>query len=349
MNVRVMVGRSAAASLVVTALTGVVGAGVGATTVPDDTAASDEPVVGTMPADTVVPEGPLQIGALWLDASAFYTAVEAGVNQAFDGLDVSVLASNSNSDESLEAEQIDTLIGAGVDAIILSAVNADASLAQVQRATEAGIPVICYNTCVTGYQDNVYAYITGSHLQQGSSVGTAAAAWLVAEGITEPQIGVIACEQYEACQQRRQGFEEAVLAELPGAVFVATEEALEVDAAAQSATDMLSANPDIDLIYAEAGNMVSGAAVAIRESGSSATIFGHDITTDTANLLVEGTVVKYINAIIGEDMGANAAQLALRAIAGEPLDTVLINQDPTDFSSDDTDGVQAWIDAHPEG
>ena len=55
---------------------------------------------------------------------------------------------NSQSDVAKESEFIDTLIAKGVDVVVMSPVSTDSSVAAVERLAEAGIPVVCYNTCL---------------------------------------------------------------------------------------------------------------------------------------------------------------------------------------------------------
>ena len=211
--------------------------------------------------------GEVTIGALWLDASEFYTGVRTGIENAAGSSDVKVnlLGNNSQGDAAVEAEQMQTLIGAQVNAIIMSAVSESSSVALIQQAYDAGIPVICYNTCIS--QEDaakyVYTWITGDHHQQGAAVGKAMGEYFVAQGVTDPKIGVVSCERYDACQQRIAGFTEALTALVPGAVIVDNQEALEVDKAEEVATNMLTAHPEITAFYGEAGNMVAGAAVAV--------------------------------------------------------------------------------------
>jgi simple sugar transport system substrate-binding protein len=294
----------------------------------------------------------LTIGALWLDASEFYTGVKAGIEEGAANADVEVnlLGNNSQGDAAVEAEQMQTLIGANVDAIIVSAVSEDSSLALIKEAHEADIPVICYNTCISeeDAEEYVYAWVTGDHRQQGGGVGKAAGEYFVEEGIENPKIAVVSCERYAACQERIAGFTEELLKLVPGAEIVDNQEALEVDKAVEVSTNMLTANPDIDAFYGEAGNMVAGAAVAIEQAGleGNVVIFGHDITPTTAELLIDGTVVKYINAMIAEDFGRTTMDLALSAINGEPSPGVIYNMDPTDFYSSNPEEVQEWLDAH---
>ncbi|MCA9837770.1 MAG: substrate-binding domain-containing protein [Trueperaceae bacterium] len=294
----------------------------------------------------------LTIGALWLDASEFYSGVKTGIEQGAEAADVNIkiLGNNSQGDASIEAEQMQTLIGANVDAIIISAVSEDSSLAFIQQAAEAGIPVICYNTCIA--QENaekyVYSWVTGDHFQQGGGVGKAMGEYLVAEGIMTPKIAVVSCERYGACQERIAGFTEELKKLVPEAVIIDNQEALEVDKATEVATNMLTANPDITAFYGEAGNMVAGAAVAIEQAGltGKVVVFGHDISPTTANLLLDGQVVKYINAMLAEDFGKKTVELALAAVNGEASPGVIYNMTPVDFFSSKPEEVQAWIDAH---
>ncbi len=60
-----------------------------------------------------------------------------------------------------------------VDAIILSAVSENGSSRTVRRASEAGIPVICYNTCINqkGVDKYVSAYLVGDPLEFGKKLG----------------------------------------------------------------------------------------------------------------------------------------------------------------------------------
>lgn len=104
-----------------------------------------------------------------------------------------------------------------VDAIILSAVSENGSSRTVRRASEAGIPVICYNTCINqkGVDKYVSAYLVGDPLEFGKKLGNAAADYFIANKIDQPKIAVINCEAFEVCVQRRKGFEEVLKARVP--------------------------------------------------------------------------------------------------------------------------------------
>lgn len=77
-----------------------------------------------------------------------------------------------------------------VDAIILSAVSENGSSRTVRRASEAGIPVICYNTCINqkGVDKYVSAYLVGDPLEFGKKLGNAAADYFIANKIDQPKL-----------------------------------------------------------------------------------------------------------------------------------------------------------------
>ncbi len=74
---------------------------------------------------------------------------------------VQLIETNAQGDISKESTFVDTLVARNVDAIILSAVSENGSSRTVRRASEAGIPVICYNTCIN--QKGVDKYVSAGN------------------------------------------------------------------------------------------------------------------------------------------------------------------------------------------
>ena len=75
----------------------------------------------------------------------------------------------------------------------------------VRQAAEAGIPVICYNTCINDAdaQKYVKALVTTDQFKLGYDVGVVAGDYFVAKGIEKPRFGILNCDVYEACVQRK--------------------------------------------------------------------------------------------------------------------------------------------------
>src|SRR5207247_8341294 len=92
----------------------------------------------------------VRVGALYLDAQGFYGGIRKGIQDGAASQSLTLIGQNSQGDAARESSFMATLIGSKVDAIIMSPVSDTGSTPVVRQAADAGIPVICYNTCVSG-------------------------------------------------------------------------------------------------------------------------------------------------------------------------------------------------------
>jgi simple sugar transport system substrate-binding protein len=294
----------------------------------------------------------VRIGALYLDSQGYYGGVKKGVQLAAQesGLNVKLVESSSAGDVAKESSFMQSLVSSGVSAIIISAVSADGSIAAVKQASEAGIPVICYNTCISeaAMKQYVTAYILGDPTEFGKLAGDFAADFYQKKNIDAPQFGVLNCEQYEVCQQRMKGFTEALQAKLPNAKIVANQEGTEADKAISVGEQILTANPGINGMYGQSGGATVGAfkAVVNRSKTGEIFAFGSDMTTDIATALKEGTVLQAVVDISGIEVGKMAFAEAKNAMDGKkPANQVI----PAPVKLYTPDMAQAWIDGHADG
>jgi ABC-type sugar transport system substrate-binding protein len=216
----------------------------------------------------------LKVGAIYMDAQGFYAGVRKGIQKGANdaGRKLDVVETNAQGDASKESSFIDTLISSGVQAIIVSPVSADGSSRAIRRAHDAGIPVVCYNTCLNDadMKEYISAYAVGDPYDFGHKLGDAAAEYFIAQKIDAPKIAVLNCEFVEVCVTRRKGFEEALKAKVAGAQIVANQEGATLDKAVSVAATMLTSNPDINAFFGEAGGATLGATRAVKSQGKPA-------------------------------------------------------------------------------
>ncbi len=96
---------------------------------------------------------------------------DAFVSKCTDELGVEVNVQSANGDVELQADQIDYLIGEGVDVIVVVAVESEGISEAVQRAKDAGIKVIAYDRMV--YDADVDLYISFDNTEVGILMGEA--------------------------------------------------------------------------------------------------------------------------------------------------------------------------------
>jgi sugar transport system substrate-binding protein len=294
----------------------------------------------------------LSIGAIYLDAQGYYAGVRAGINdRSVDlGRPVNVIETNARGDVSKESSFINTLAAADIDALIISAVSADGSVRALERAAERGIPVVCYNTCVNeeAMEQYVFAYAVGDPFRFGEIIGQRAAEFITENGITDAKIGVVNCEQYEVCVTRREGFEAALTASGVTWEIVSNQEGTELDRAISTAGQILSAHPEVNILFGQAGGATLGSVRAVESAGrvGEVFVFGGDMTTEIAQALQDNSVLKGVVDISGKEMGALALDLAIMAIDGGTSDKIV--QAPIAIYATAEDGA-GWLETHPDG
>lgn len=295
----------------------------------------------------------LKIGVVYLDNnSGFYAGVKKGVDAlaAEAGIDVEVIEANSLQDAVKEAGFIESMIADKVDAILISASSGDASIPAVKAAFDAGIPVICYNTCIQEPELNEYvsAYAVGNQVEFGYSAGVALADALLAKGIDEPSIGVVNCEFVEVCIDRKNGFEQALGEKLAGFTIADSQAGGDASASLTTAQNILTANPDIDAFFGQYGDATVGALKAVENAGLTGEIVvvGGDMSIPLGEAMVAGSVAAMVD-ISGVLSGRTALQTALDIIAGNAPAEIMVNVPVSSFVT--ADEAQTWIDEHPDG
>ncbi|MCO5969083.1 substrate-binding domain-containing protein [Actinoallomurus soli] len=297
----------------------------------------------------------LRVGAVFLDSQGFYGGVKAGFKSAASasGAKLKLIESNPGDDASKEASFVSTLVSSRVDALIISASSQTGSVPAIRSAAKAGIPVICYNTCIDQADLGKYvsAYVQGDPVAFGRNTGEAAARYFLKAGITHPKIAVVNCEFVQVCTQRRQGFEEALKAKVPGYQLVSNQAGTTEDKSVSVATNQMQAHPDLDAFYGESGGATYGAYKAIQSANKAGkvVVFGSDMTTDIAKALADGKVIKSITDISGKVTGKLAWEQVQRVLQGDKSLGKTVDDPITGYTADDKPAVQQWLTAHADG
>jgi ABC-type sugar transport system substrate-binding protein len=294
-----------------------------------------------------------RIGVVYLNAEGYYAGVQRGITDGFDGADrePQIIQTNIQSDASRESTFVDTISSVEADALILSPASATASIPAVELAHESGVPVVCYNTCLTdeATEEFVSAYILGDPTEFGAASGRQMADYFLDADIDAPRVGIINCEQFEVCIQRREGFEAALLERVPDAEIVANQEGLTLDEAVERAEQVITAQPEIDAFYGEAGSQMLGAVRAVQARGlqGEIAVFGGDMSTQAAQMLADNSILKGVADISGIKVGELAADVTLEILGGNEPDEVIVPAPIDEYATPEA-GTD-WIETHPDG
>jgi ABC-type sugar transport system substrate-binding protein len=270
------------------------------------------------------------IAGVVFQSDTFMQTVQAGMQAAADDSGAELILGNSENDLVREADLIEDYITRGVDAIVITPISNDGSVAALREAKDAGITIICFNTCV---EDDTIAdaFLVTENRDLGTTSGASAVEFIQNELGGEARIGILNCDQFEGCPPRKEGFLEMVEA-LDGVEIVADQAGWIADDALPVSEAMLQANPDINVLWAANEGGTVGHVLAVQSSGlqGEVFVFGTDMNLQMAQMLQsDDNVLQGVTGQAPYQMGFDAFVTALHVLNGEAVEP--LQNTPTIF------------------
>ena len=263
-----------------------------------------------------------RIAGIVLQEDQFFRLVLFGMRDAAKKHGVELLEANSNNKPDKEVQLINTYIANKVDAIAIAPLSAKSSVSALERAREKGIPVIIYN--LTLESDLVAASIGSDQFDIGASTGKAARAYIESKLGGKAKIAILAFQSQlpEQSSMRTTGFKSEVT-KLPGVTIVSEQDAWLTEQAVKKVGDILTANPDIRVIWSANEGGTVGAVMAVKNAGKAGKIavFGTDTSEQLAGFLLDDANI--LQAITGQrpfEIGSMAVESAVKVLKGEKVE-----------------------------
>jgi len=245
---------------------------------------------------------------------AYYIAIGEGIKAAAaeKGAEVFMLAPQSGADINGQMGMIQDVITQGVDAIILSTHDEAAAAPLVTRAVEAGIAVVIVNNDIPNFPTPIHGVVGYSQRNGTTAIGK----YLVEKAAGEPLVvGVIEGLPGYHSTERVGGF----LAGIEGASNITVAASIpggwNVEGGNTAGMDILTAHPDINVLFAANDYMIMGAGVAAKSLGREVMLLGNDGDTAALEEIAGGTVTATVNTT-PFIMGQIALNVTLDTLAG---------------------------------
>ena len=286
---------------------------------------------------------------------AFFTAMVDSFIEKCQARGWTVTVLNADSDTMKEAENMDTFITQGYDLIFIDPYETEGCVEAINRAHEAGIPVICVdNSCADSA--NVVSIVYPDNIQNGWEVGK----WVAENSFDKDETINSVCiggqKGLEAARERRMGVIAGIIG---GRLGCSQEEAIEkatameqevidngsakneevnfnvlgigwgnysANGGLEAAEDLVVANKEINFMFAENDAMLLGAMTAIENAGLTEQVVlagAADGQKEALELIKNGSMYK----ATGNNKPENTVESALN-IAIQILEE---NADPTSF------------------
>lgn len=229
----------------------------------------------------------------------YHETVKKGCEEAIaslpDGYKMQLLYQMPTStSEAATTEQINIMeqwINQKVDAMIMCPVADDAPYEAIfKEAEEAGVPVFEYGADVTMLKN---AYVTCANVYSQYDSAKAVGAW-VAENMKDKalKIAVVAGPKGPPATLRDNGFRDGLKSH-PNFEIVAEQSGDWMREKAVNVTEnMLTANPDINMVFCMYDEMAMGAASAIKNRGlaDKVTVIGYDMNIESLQAIKDGII-----------------------------------------------------------
>ncbi|WP_353807884.1 D-ribose ABC transporter substrate-binding protein [Agromyces sp. SYSU T00194] len=242
-----------------------------------------------------------------------------------------------NGDTNTENSLIDTAISNQSVAIILDPANADGSVAAVQKATDAGIPVFLVNAEIN--ESGIALAQLVSNNSQGAAIG--AQEWVAQMGEAGNYVELFGAPSDNNAQTRSNGFS-TVISQYPELVEVGEEVAnWDRTEGRNKMQALMQANSDINGVISGNDEMALGAIAALKEAGQldGVIVGGFDGSPDAVDAVKAGELAYTVLQPVAV-FSAEAVQLADEYIrTGEAPETEKQSFDCILITVDNVDGM----------
>ena len=272
-----------------------------------DSAAGDKTVIGFIP--------------MTLNNEYFITMVNGAEQKAEElGVELNVQAGDQHASAAEQLTIVENMITSGVDAICIVPSSSEGLAAALKKCKEANIPVINLDTkldatvlqeadvTVPFYGTDNYAGAksAGEYVKANFKPGTKTA---ILTGI----------EGQQNAADRKNGFVEGA----GDSIEVVAEQSAnwEVDQGYAATQNILTANPDIELIYCGNDGMAIGAVRAVKEANKTdqVKVIGFDGISEALNMIVSGELYGSV-AQFPAEMGILGVENAVKLVNGEEVE-----------------------------
>jgi ABC-type sugar transport system substrate-binding protein len=250
-----------------------------------------------------------------LQVKYFQSSVAGGQRAAQEvGADLVVL--DPQADAGRQVTLVEDCIARNAKAIIIDPIESGSLMGAIDEAGSRGIPIAVLDTPINS--PHVVTQIGVPQFEASREFGQFVAGYIIGKMGGKANVGVMLAST-EVQLARRDGFVEAMKS-VPGVKVVATGDGRNIlERATSEAEDMLTANPNIDVIYATGDPQLQGGLAAAASQGRKVAFFGwDDIPQPFLKPLEEGRIVGFLKQ--SPDIGGEmAVRFLVKHLAGEKI------------------------------
>ncbi len=213
--------------------------------------------------------------------AVFFTQMNEGAKEAASANGCTLTIANANNDPARQNSDIENLVSQGITGLIVVAIDVNGVLPAVKAAKDKGIKAVAIDAELE--KGAVDTFVGVDNAKAGEQIGQ----WMLDQGlIAGKSYGVVDAKNSYIQNQREDNFRKVV--DAGGAVFKQAVSGDNVqEKAATAAQNLMTAQPDLDLVYTTGEPATVGAA-SILKAGSKTKLIGWDLTKEVIGAIDSG-------------------------------------------------------------
>ncbi len=248
----------------------------------------------------------------------FFTQMNEGAQKAADAAGVKLVIFNANNDPAAQNNAIETYIQEKVSGLVVVAIDTNGIMPAVNAAAAAGIPVTAVDAVLPAGPQK--AQVGVDNEGAGKAMGEFFNKYVTDNMGGRAKLGIVGALNSTIQNIRQKGFEDVVKSN-SGVTMVGVVDGRNVqDSALSAAESLITANPDLNAIYATGEPALLGAVAAVESQGKQdqVKVFGWDLTAQA----IKGIDAGYVVGVVQQDpagMGAAAVDALVKVTKGETV------------------------------
>lgn len=247
-------------------------------------------LAGTLPAAAAKTQPTIALVTINLQA-IFFTSMNRGAQAMAKKLGAHLVIYNANNSAQAQNSAIEDYVQQHVAAIIVDAIDVHGVLPAIRDAQRHHIPVVAVDAETLG--PGVDSWVGVGNWQGGVAMGKFTAAYIKAHMGGKAAIGIVGALNSFIQIQRQDGFQ-GIIRHTAGTKVVQVVDGKNVqDVAETAAEDLITANPQMNVIYATGEPALIATVAAVRAHGDTGRIkvFGWDLSPQSVKAIHQGWVI----------------------------------------------------------
>jgi ribose transport system substrate-binding protein len=274
--------------------------------------------IGAVVTGSAQAAGPKLCISTWDLTNSYWVNLVNGAKQQAAAHGSELVVSNPSNDTGKQVDSLENFTTIGCKAIIVAAINPQATASALKGAREKGVKIIA-QSMETPVAD---VWASADERDMGKTIGAEAGKWIKEKLNGQAEVLILDNDRIPQMITRKEGIKEGIKMYAPAAKVVAEQPAPGTSEAMQATENVLQARPKLQVIVAVNDASALGALAAVESANRSSPTFfigGIDATPEARAKINAGSALRASVDNRPFDNGKEDVDTAIKLVSGEKI------------------------------